>query len=254
MNGKKVHLNKEVLEQGKLIGYIGKSVKGDDVFYDRRHESHMLIGGSTNAGKTQAIILDIASMRLSGLNPEIYIYDPKGELGNQKADKHTQDIQQAVVMLENLAVRARSRINKYTKAGCSNYFEYQEQKDPTEKPLMVYIDEATDLLKNKIPVEEKGDTPWAVRAYDVIFEISRLHRAGGLFLTMGMQHPKANIVATEIRNNFSARLAMNVPDAAASGVILDRSGAESLPKFGGFYFKTSLRAGAPVLGRGALIT
>ncbi len=257
-----VTLNKEVLEAGKLIGYIGKSVTDEDVFYDRRHESHMLVGGSTNAGKTQAMILDIVSMRYSGMNPEIHIYDPKGELVSMKADFHTQDIKEAVVMLEELAFRAKTRMNKYAKEGCSNFFEYREKVNATESPLFAYIDEATDLLVNKLAAEEKPQKgepiekehlKWSVRAYDVIFEISRLHRAGGLFLTMGMQHPKAEIVPTEIRNNFSARLAMNVPDAAASRVILDRNGAESLPKFGGFYFKTSLRAGAPVLGRGALI-
>lgn len=250
---KTVSINKDALQKGKLIGFIGNAINGNTVTYDRRIEPHLLVAGDTNSGKTEAIRVDMESMRLSGLNPEIYIIDPKEDMENEQCEFYTSDIHEGVTLLEDLAKKADARKSKYNKAGCKNYFEYQERVDSSEKPLMIYIDETADLLAPDLLEKlEKGDHPLHKRAFQILYYISRKNRAGGLFLTFGIQHPKATTLPTEIRNNLGAKLVLSMADHTASKVALGKTGAETLPKFGAFMFKTSL-SNAPIIGRGAYI-
>ncbi len=249
---KKVRLHKDSLEEGRLMGYIGKSLNGEHITYDRKMEPHMLIAGDTNSGKTEAIITDINSMKLSGLNPEIYIIDPKEDMKGIKCEFYTSDVAEGVDLLERLSKEADVRKAKYTDAGCKNYFEYQERVDSSERPLMVYIDETADLLvKDLLEKVEKGESRLHERAFSILYYISRKQRAAGIFLTLGLQHPKAETLPTEIRNNLSVRLVLSMADATASKVALGQTGAEFLPKFGAGMFKTSL-FNAPVIVRGAI--
>jgi hypothetical protein len=247
-----VTLNADALQPGHLIGYVGRAINGEDITYDRRIEPHLLIAGDTNSGKTEALRVDMQSMRLSGLNPEIYIIDPKEDMEGECCAFYTSDLHQGVAKLESLAAQADARKAKYNKAGCKNYFEYQERVDSSERPLMVYIDETADLLtKDLLEKLEKDEYPLHERALSILYYISRKNRAGGLFLTLGIQHPKADTMPTNIRNNLGARLVLSMADSTASKVALGSTGAETLPKFGGFMFKTSLHT--PIIGRGAYI-
>ena len=248
-----VDLNEDSLTKGKLIGYVGLSINGQHITYDRNIEPHLLIAGDTNSGKTEAIRADIQSMRLSGLNPKIYIIDPKEDMENEKSDFYTSDIKTAVSKLEQLSKIADKRKSKYSQAGCKNYFEYQRKVDANERPLMVYIDETADLLvKDLLEEKEEGEAALHERAFYILYYISRKNRAGGLFLTFGIQHPKATTLPTEIRNNLGAKLVLSMADETASKVALGKTGAETLPKFGAFMFKTSL-TNAPIIGRGAYL-
>lgn len=250
---KAVDFDASQLIPGKLIGYVGQSVTGEHVTYDRNIEPHIGIFGGSNSGKTEATRADIRSMKASGLNPKFFIIDPKDDMVDVHSDFYTSDIQEGVILLESLAKEADKRKIKYSEAGCRNYFEYQKKVDPSERPLMVYIDETADLLAPDLTEEiEKGEHPLHKRAFAILYLISRKHRAAGIFLTIVMQHPKAETLKTEIRNNLGARIVLSVTDSAASKVALGQTGAEALPKFGAFLFITSL-SNAPTLGRGAYI-
>lgn len=250
---KAVDFDENQLTAGKLIGYVGQAINGDHVTYDREVEPHVLIAGGTNSGKTEATRADIKSMQLSGLNPKIHIIDPKEDMADVESDFYTCEVDEAVILLESLFKKAEMRKAKYSEAGCKNFFEYQRKVDPTERPWFVYIDEAADLLTKDLTEElEKGEHAMNKRAFTVLYQISRKSRAAGLFLTIIIQHPKAETLPTEIRNNLGARIVLSVVDAPASRVALDQNGAETLPKFGAFLFKTSL-SNAPILGRGSYL-
>ena len=251
---KAVKFDRNQLTQGKLIGYVGQSITGEHITYDRRVEPFLLVAGTTNSGKTEAIRVDIESMRASGLNPKIFIIDPKEDMADVKADYYTAETSDAVTKLEALFAEAEARKSRYSDAGCKNYFEYQSAVDSKERPLMVYIDEAADLLAQDLTeVLEKGEHPLHKRAFSILYQITRKSRAAGLFVTLGIQHPKAETLKTEIRNNFGARLVLSVVDGTASKVAIDQAGAETLPKFGAFLFRTSL-SNAPAIGRGAYLS
>lgn len=252
-----VHIDESALKQGHLIGYIGMSINGDAITYNRQHDPHLQISGTTNSGKTEAIRVDIACMHKSGLNPEIHIIDPKDDMGDIAADFYTDDLAIATYHLETLCKLGDVRKKAFSKAGCKNWFEYQAkhpEKATTEyRPIFIYVDEGADLMtEDKTEERERDEHPQHKRAESALWYITRKLRAAGMFLTFATQNPKADVVPTNIRNNLNAKLALRVVDRTASGVALDATGAEKLQNFGGFMFRSS-QYRAPVTGRGAYI-
>ena len=252
---KAVKFDKSQLIPGKLIGYVGKDVAGNHVTYDRNIEPHIGIFGDTNSGKTEMTRADIHSMKLSGLNPKIFILDPKDDMTDVDCNYYTSDIGEGVSKLEELDKLSEARKKKYSDADCKNYFEYQRKVDKTERPWIVYIDETSDFLVPDLTEDiEKGEHPIHKRAHSILFKISRKHRASGLFLSIIIQKPKAKTLPTEIRDNLGARIVLSVADKDASNLAVGQkdAGAETLPKFGAFLLITSL-SNAPAIGRGAYL-
>lgn len=232
----------DALQPGKLVGYVGQDVMGKPVTYDRKDSPHMLISGTTGAGKTEAIRADMHSMRLSGLNPEIHIIDAKATLRREQCASFTSDMQKALQVLTDINQRARERMNEIVAAGFDNWFQFRKQcPDVCPAPIFVYIDEYPQFraLAGKDDVEA------------LVGEILRVHRSAGVFLTIGIQKPKATELPTEMRDMLDVRLAMRVPDSKASLVAVDDVGAEGLPGEGAFMFRVG--GSAIVRGRGAFM-
>jgi DNA segregation ATPase FtsK/SpoIIIE-like protein len=55
---------------------------------------------------------------------------------------------------------------------------------------------------------------------------------------MATQVPKANVIPTEIRENFTARLCLRCNTKAESRVLMDVAGCENLPQYGFGYYIT----------------
>lgn len=236
-----VAFDESALTPGKLIGYVGRDVLGNHVTYSRQDAPHMLISGTTRSGKTEAIRADLQSMRLSGLNPEIHIIDAKGTLCREQCATFTADMGEGLATLQAIVERARERIKEIVAAGCDNWFQYKSKcPDVCPTPIMVYMDEYPQLRAlDKETVEA------------VVGELTRVHAASGVFVTLGIQKPKATTVSTDIRDMFDIRLAMRVPDSNASLVAIDEPGAEGLPGAGAFMFRNG--GDSVVRGRGAFI-
>ena len=236
-----VAFDESALTPGKLIGYVGRDVLGNHVTYSRQDAPHALISGTTRSGKTEAIRADLQSMRLSGLRPEIHIIDAKGTLCREQCATFTADMGEGLETLQAIVERARERIREIVAAGCDNWFQYRaKHHDICPTPIMVYMDEYPQLLAlDKDAVEA------------VVGELTRVHAASGVFVTIGIQKPKAKTIPTEIRDMFDMRLAMRVPDGAGSMVAIDEMGAEGLPGAGAFMFRNC--GDSVVRGRGAFI-
>jgi hypothetical protein len=223
-----VPFDESQLKQGELIGYVGLDVLGNPVTYHRKHSPHMMISGTTGAGKTEALRADMHAMRLSGLNPEIYIIDAKGTLRRESCQQFTADMNEGLVLLEEINQRARERMTEIVKADCDNWFEYQKKApDTAPRPLFIYIDEYPQLRA----IAGKEATEQALG------ELLRVHRSAGVFVTLGIQKPKASELPTELRDMLDVRLALRVPDSTASQVAIDATGAEGLAGEGAFLFR-----------------
>ncbi|MEB4591991.1 FtsK/SpoIIIE domain-containing protein [Candidatus Thiothrix sp. Deng01] len=237
-----VPFDESALQPRKLMGYIGQDVLGKPVTYDRKDSPHMLISGTTGAGKTEAIRADMHSMRLSGLKPEIHIIDAKATLRREQCASFTADMREGLEMLGDINQRARERMQEIVAAGCDNWFQYRKKRpEACPAPIFIYIDEYPQFraLAGKEAVEA------------VVGEILRVHRSAGVFLTIGIQKPKATEFPTEMRDMLDVRLAMRVPDSKASEVAIDTGGAEGLPGEGAFMFRAG--GSAIVRGRGAFL-
>jgi hypothetical protein len=241
------------LTAGKLHSYIGESITGEAVVLDRGIYPHMLVSGMTGAGKTEAFCADIASMRASGLNPEIIIIDPKNtaQLKRQNPDFYTCDIDLGISKLESLFALAQERMDRYSAAGCDNYLEYQANVNKSERLIAVYIDELAAFLRKWIVkgIEKSSELPRHVRAFNILTTFLEQVRSSGVLLTAGVQTSKATNVPTDIRDNFGAKLIFASADDNA-GRTAGESEAAALPMQGGFILKTGRKT---TLGRGAYL-
>ena len=223
-----VPFDESQLKQGELIGYVGLDVLGNPVTYNRKHSPHMMISGTTGAGKTEALRADMHAMRLSGLNPELYIVDIKGTLRREACIQFTNDMEIGLEILAEINQRARERMQEIVKADCDNWFEYKKQcPESCPNPIFVYVDEYPQLRA----IAGKEATEQALG------ELLRVHRSAGVFITLGIQKPKADQLPTEMRDMLDVRLALRVPDKTASMVAIDDTGAEGLAGEGAFLFR-----------------
>jgi len=63
-------------------------------------------------------------------------------------------------------------------------------------------------------------------------------RAAKVHVVLATQVPKANIIPTEIRENFAARLCLRTANSIQSRVIMEANGCEDLPRYGQGYYVT----------------
>lgn len=240
---------------------LGKQINGDVYYTDLAKMPHMLIAGSTGAGKSVGINMIIASL-LYSKSPEdikLILLDPKKiELSfYKKLRKHflavSPDLdeeiitnpQNAVILLKSVEFEMEQRYDKLAKAGVRNVIDYNIKiADAERKPketddmhhhhlpyIIVIIDELADLM---ITAGKEIEEP--------IARLAQLARAVGIHLVLATQRPSVNVITGVIKANFSARLAYQVATKIDSRTILDMNGAEQLLGKGDMLF---LPSGSP---------
>lgn len=240
---------------------LGKQINGDVYYTDLAKMPHMLIAGSTGAGKSVGINMIIASLLYSKSPKDIklILLDPKKiELSfYKKLRKHflavSPDLdeeiitnpQNAVLLLKSVEFEMEQRYDKLAKAGVRNIVDYNIKVADTEhKPkdteemhhhhlpyIIVIIDELADLM---ITAGKEIEEP--------IARLAQLARAVGIHLVLATQRPSVNVITGVIKANFSARLAYQVATKIDSRTILDMNGAEQLLGKGDMLF---LPSGSP---------
>ena len=240
---------------------LGKQINGDVYYTDLAKMPHMLIAGSTGAGKSVGINMIIASLLYSKFPEDIklILIDPKKiELSfYKKLRKHflavSPDLdeeiitnpQNAVLLLKSVEFEMEQRYDKLAKAGVRNIVDYNlKVADPERKPkdtedmlhhhlpyIIVIIDELADLM---ITAGKEIEEP--------IARLAQLARAVGIHLVLATQRPSVNVITGVIKANFSARLAYQVATKIDSRTILDMNGAEQLLGKGDMLF---LPSGSP---------
>lgn len=252
-----VEFDPSELDPNKLQLFLGRGVRGEAFVIDLEDDPYGLIAGKTGAGKTNLISLSLKSLSLSNIKTVVYIMDPKGDAQLMRApcDWHSNDIKTCISKLEALYIEGEKRQAKYAAANCDNYFEYQRKVDPNEPAIVIIADEMADYFEPDLTEElEKGEHPIHKRALSIFSRFLRKRRSSGIFIEGCIQDPKAEIMSTTTRNNFTFRVSLMVSDANASKVAmgLEKAGAERLPPKGGMLFLTNEQK-VPALGRAAII-
>jgi S-DNA-T family DNA segregation ATPase FtsK/SpoIIIE len=249
---------REVLESpdfqnhpSKLALGLGKDAEGRPVVADLATMPHLLIAGSTGAGKSVCIHAIIMSLMYRSTPQEVklllidpkrleqplyngipYLFDP-----NQNPDncRVITDPKEASKALEGAIKVMDHRFKKFAAAMARDIGHYNDkmvaeggEPDPY---IIIIIDELADLM--------------AVAAKEVEISIQRLAqmaRAVGIHLVLATQRPSVDVITGVIKANLPARIAFRVASQTDSRVILDFSGAESLLGMGDMLF---LPPGAP---------
>lgn len=232
-------------ESSPLVFALGENVSGVSTFGDLQKMPHLLVAGSTGAGKTiflQNLIVSLIwrnspqILRLILIDPkrvEFPIYNSLPHLLTPvvcNAQKSVQvlnwligEMERRFKILSEVQVRDIQSFNKKVSDAPKLKEEYGIMPF-----LVVVIDELADLMAVKGKEVEAG-----------IIRLSQLARAVGIHLVIATQRPSVDVITGLIKANFTSRIAFLAASQIDSRTILDTAGAENLLGNGDMLFLSS---------------
>jgi DNA segregation ATPase FtsK/SpoIIIE, S-DNA-T family len=224
----------------KLTIALGKTIDGLNYVADLAKMPHLLIAGTTGAGKSVGVNALIVSILYRARPDEVkfILIDPKRlELGLYADIPHlatpiitdpklaSRSLKWAVGEMEkryrDLAGWGVRNIDGYnTEIMRRNLVkEYDERGEP-HKPLpyiVIIIDELADLMMTSGREVEESIT-----------RLAQMARAVGIHLVLATQRPSVDVITGLIKANFPSRISFRVSSKVDSRTIIDTNGAEHL--------------------------
>ena len=220
-----------------LTIWLGKDVSGKAIAADLARMPHILVAGTTGAGKSACINAMLSSILLSATPEEVrlILVDPKQvELNHYEAVPHLltpviTSPRAAANALQNLVREMEWRYGIMSMARTRSLPELNKHRlSQGEAPLpyiLCVIDELADLMM-VAPADVE----------DSIIRIAQKARAVGIHLVLATQSPRVDVITGMIKANVPSRIAFSVSSQTDSRVILDQNGAESLLGMGDMLF------------------
>ena len=201
--------------------YVGETLSGTSKEIDLYGAPHALLAGATGTGKSVLLNTMITGINASsvmfgtGYLPVFVMIDPKGtELTQYKDAKNVAgvytDTQEIDGVLLGLIKAMGNRFKLLRGLGKRSI------DDTIISPIFVVVDEMSDLFMQ---------SDYAMRA---CIRLAQKARAVGIHLILATQRPSSKIVSGDLKANMPLRIALQVPTATDSRIIIDRSGAERL--------------------------
>jgi S-DNA-T family DNA segregation ATPase FtsK/SpoIIIE len=212
-----------------LTVWLGKDVAGKAIGADLAKMPHLLVAGTTGAGKSGAInaMLSSVLLRASPHEVRLVLVDPKQvELNHYESIPHLltpviTSPRMAANALQNLVKEMETRYGIMSMARTRSLIELNKSRAKRgEAPLpyiLCVIDELADLMM-VAPADVE----------DSIIRLAQKARAVGIHLVLATQSPRVDVITGMIKANVPSRIAFSVSSQTDSRVILDQNGAESL--------------------------
>jgi DNA segregation ATPase FtsK/SpoIIIE, S-DNA-T family len=212
-----------------LTVWLGKDVAGKAIGADLAKMPHLLVAGTTGAGKSGAInaMLSSVLLRASPHEVRLVLVDPKQvELNHYESIPHLltpviTSPRMAANALQNLVKEMEQRYGIMSMARTRGLVELNKARAKrSEAPLpyiLCVIDELADLMM-VAPADVE----------DSIIRLAQKARAVGIHLVLATQSPRVDVITGMIKANVPSRIAFSVSSQTDSRVILDQNGAESL--------------------------
>ncbi len=226
----------------KLSMALGKAIHGEPFVGDLSTMPHLLIAGSTGAGKSVSVNAMVSSILFRATPDEarFIMIDPKRlELGMYEDIPHlltpvvvdpkqaanalrwaVREMEERYKLLAAFGVRNIDQFNRNVRAALA---EQKDAKAPDGTPLkllpyiVVVIDELADLMM--VAGNEVEES---------IARLAQMARAVGIHLILATQRPSVDVITGVIKANLPARLSFRVASKIDSRTILDGNGAEQL--------------------------
>ncbi|MDD5504889.1 MAG: DNA translocase FtsK [Candidatus Omnitrophica bacterium] len=259
---KEVLASREFQEsQSKLMLALGKDTAGLPVVCDLAKMPHLLIAGTTGAGKTVCVNSIVLSMLFNASPDELklILVDPKMvEMAMFNKLPHLicpvlTNAKKVSGALAWLVHEMESRYQLLAKVSCRNIAMFNQKakegglKDYPDVPSFMYyivlvIDELADLM--------------AVASNEIesaIARLAQLSRAVGIHIILATQRPSVDVITGVIKANFPARISFKVASKVDSRTVLDMNGADKLLGRGDMLFMEP-GAAKPVRAQSSLVS
>ncbi|MEK3995909.1 FtsK/SpoIIIE domain-containing protein [Psychrobacillus sp. FSL K6-2365] len=202
-------------------------------YHDFEKIPHLVLGGATRYGKSNAINVIINSLLLSEPeNVHFFHIDLKGGIELCDYEKIKQTIsfayepEEALKTLENAYHQMREIQRKVRFLGKKNV-----QEANIKERYFVIVDEVGELNPLEAVTLEEKKLKRQCQTY--MSQIARLGAGLGFRLIVATQYPTGDVIPRQVKQNSDAKLSFRVQSATASRVVLDEIGAESLPQIRG---------------------
>jgi S-DNA-T family DNA segregation ATPase FtsK/SpoIIIE len=226
----------------KLTMTLGKTIHGEPFVSDLATMPHLLIAGSTGAGKSVSVNAMISSVLFRATPDDVrfIMIDPKRlELGMYEDIPHlltpvvvdpkqaanalrwaVREMEERYKLLASHGVRNIDQFNRNARAALTEDPEAKGTNGQAVKALpfvIVIIDELADLMM--VAGKEVEES---------ICRLAQMARAVGIHLILATQRPSVDVITGVIKANLPARIAFRVASRIDSRTILDGNGAEQL--------------------------
>lgn len=221
---------------------LGVDHIGNKKAIDLTDQPHILMAGSTNAGKSvfqSAIICTIAVLRESS-EINFYLIDTKKlDLPLFKSLPHVMEVADEILKARQIFIDimdlTRKRYDILQMERVRNVAEYKRKTGHTIPYRVIIIDELADLLaldrdycaimKDAKPIKK------------MLQELAAIARAAGTHIIAATQRPSHKILDGDTKVNFPTRIGLKMATRFDSQTILDESGAETLLGKGDMFVK-----------------
>ncbi|HEY5144121.1 MAG TPA: DNA translocase FtsK, partial [Solirubrobacteraceae bacterium] len=216
-------------DSSPLTVFLGKDVSGKSVSADLTKMPHVLVAGTTGAGKSGCVNAMLSSILLRATPDQVrlVLVDPKQvELNHYEAIPHLltpviTSPRMAANALQNLVREMEWRYGIMSVARTRSLIELNKHRaaegDDELPYILCVIDELADLMM-VAPADVE----------DSIIRLAQKARAVGIHLVLATQSPRVDVITGMIKANVPSRIAFAVSSQTDSRVILDQNGAESL--------------------------
>ncbi len=247
---------------------LGKDIAGNPVSVDLGRMPHLLVAGTTGAGKSVAINVMILSMLYKATREQVrFIFiDPKMlELSVYADIPHlltpvVTDMKDAANALRWCVAEMERRYRLMTQLGVRNLAGMNKKIEdavaagtPIRDPLKI----APELFGNNgdgplpepevlaplphivVVIDELADMMMVVgkKVEELIARLAQKARAAGVHLIVATQRPSVDVITGLIKANIPSRIAFQVASRIDSRTILDQQGAETLLGHGDMLYR-----------------
>lgn len=188
---------------------------------------HSFIAGETGSGKSNVLKCLIHQSLLKQY--EVSLIDFKRGVSFSNFMRYVPvhyEYKDILQVLKESINETTSRLDKFRAIGVDNINDYNRCSRANLKRRIIFIDELGELLSTH-------DKEVSKLLYSSLETLTRLSRAVGIHLIMGIQRPDSTIVNGQIKNNVSFRLCGRFVDREPSQIILGNDMASRLENIKG---------------------